>query len=76
MIKKIDFVNDGMYVANSVYAKNVEDTARKEFGKELNGYERMIVLTNGTNIVIKFGNDFDILIYTKSSQLKTPELKK
>ena len=54
--------------------KNLEDLARKDYLQDLNGYEKIITLTNGTLYNIKFANQNNLKAYSRLSQSNTYDL--
>mgnify|MGYP000887693982 CR=1 FL=1 len=55
VIKKIDLLNNGLaFISDVNFQKSIEDLARKEYPTDLSGYDRVMILSNGTLNVAKF----------------------
>ena len=49
----------------------VEEAAQKEFSQNLTGFDRILVLSNGTVHVAKYANDTSVSTYRQNTQSKS-----
>ena len=69
-------MNFGLYVVSDLAVqKALDDVARKEFAIGLNGFDRVLLFTNGTLNIGIYTNDSSISTYTNNSITKLSDLK-
>jgi hypothetical protein len=69
-------LNNGLYVVLDLPEQKVlEDIARNDFATALNGFDRVLIFTNGALDIVIFANDYSISTYTNNAVTKLSDLK-
>ena len=55
--------------------KVLEDIARNDFVTALNGFDRVLIFTNGALDIVIFANHYSISTYTSNAVTKLSDLK-